>query len=211
MRRILSAIGTLLVLMLVVGCGSKTVTVTAPVVSPASTAPPTTTPATTAAAPSTPVVKFIEHATVSQAGNWPFSAQLVSIQTDVNGFGGIGAASHNQNQTDLEVQIGITDLMPGQLPPIPNPGVQCVAPDLSRTLSVANTAPGGFGWDAGPDEGPDTTGDSVPMGDGQPHDWDEEWAVPVGFNVAGVKCSLVDTTENFGLGPTRVEGNGALN
>lgn len=211
-------IAVLASVMVLGGCASTT----PPTVPSASTpagatvAPP---PTSTAAARTNPVVSFVNHETGLQAGNWPFTAQLTILQTDVNGFG--AGATHAQNQTYLMVQVAVTDQMPGQLPPIPMLDVACKAPGRHRIayntedgthgpLNVNNSTSWGTGWDGGPSSDPDPTGVNVPMGDGQPHDWDEEWLVPASFAPSNVTCRLDNSIETDG-GTIRVTGSGRLN
>lgn len=47
------------------------------------------------------------------------------------------------------------------------------------------------------------------MGDGRPHDWDEEWVVPAKFNATNITCRLERYFETDG-GTIRVTGSKTL-
>ena len=210
--------------LVVAGCGATTITVTAPAVTaPADTSPPTGATSTTEPSSTNgtgPVVEFVDRVTGAQAGNWPFTAQLVMLETNVNGFG--AGNTHAENQTYLMVQVAVTDRMPGQLPPIPQLNVVCNLPRAPNSayndgtgehgpLDAFNSTSWGTGYDGGSETDPDPMGTEVSMGDGQPHDWDEEWLVPARFSASDVKCRLESGAPEPELGDIEVQGSGALN
>jgi hypothetical protein len=202
-------------LVLLAGCGSTTMRVTAPDVSlPQTTADSQPAPAPAAQPePSQPTVDFTFHATGTQAGDWPFAARLDDIRTDVNGLPGSGA-DHARDQTLLVVQVAVTNLTPTQTPPNTFVGlaISCTGPHLGRlTIDTANSEYTKFGWDQGPDRSPVTLAGFAPPGDGQPHDWDIEWVVPDTLNAAAVKCRLLPEAPDEFSGGISITGSGALN
>jgi hypothetical protein len=145
--------------------------------------------------------------TGAQAGNWPFTAQLASVTTDLTGFyPGLGI--HDQDQTMLLVQVAITDQMPGQRPPVPEFVISCNLPGVGRR-DTADSTGDEIGWDQGPGSSPDPLVDAVDFGDGQPQDWDQEWAVPLSLDVSGVTCSIANPPGTY-TPDIVVQGSGSL-
>ena len=97
------------------------------------------------------------------------------------------------------VQVAITSQITGRMTAVPEPAVSCHAPN-DRTWSYQ----GNDGYDQG-STSPDPQGDSIPLGDGQPHLWDAEWEVPEGTSTTDVKCILEGGTNDH------ITGSGKLN
>jgi hypothetical protein len=194
----------------------STTAVTAP--NPSAYAPPTPTtssatapvsaPSPSSSTPSYPTVHFtITDRTTTPAGTWPFTARLVSITENPNGF--TGGDPIPPQDTYLMVQVSIRSGITGRTVPPPEPRVVCHGPN-------GHSWPGGEGnqlgegYDLGPEATPDLQGDSIAMGDGQPHLWDQEWQVPEGTNTANVRCVLAGET-HYPLNSSRVVGSARLN
>lgn len=162
------------------GCGSSNQANEA-TGSPAATATTTQTSTETTSTPqeasSYPVVRF----SISQnGGTWPFTAQLISMKENPNGFPG-GGVEPPSGHTVLMVQVNITSQTTGRPVPVPRPTVSCQAPGIGQA--------GLYGYDEG-DNSPDVTGANIGFGDGQPHPWDAEWEVPESLDISSVKCKL---------------------
>jgi hypothetical protein len=195
------------------GCGTTTATVTQTIAAPTptttATAAPSPNPATPADPASYPVVAFTLVSTGTTQGRWPFIAQLASITENPNGFSGAGEPPQD---TYLMVQVNVTSKITGRLVPVPR-------------LTVSCHAPGGHGWQPGPtpavgyDQGretdPDPGGNTITLGDGQPHPWDVEWQVPIGTSTTNVKCVLQPDSPDSELYSYQphviVSGSGRLN
>lgn len=57
----------------------------------------------------------------------------------------------------------------------------------------------------------DPSGAETPLGDGQSHDWDIEWLVPVNVNAANVRCRPLPEAPDEFSGGLPVQGSGTLN
>jgi hypothetical protein len=186
------------------GCGeSKTITVTAPSPVAQVTATTSTTSTVARVAQPDPVVRFAL-TTKSVGGTWPFTAQLVSIRENPNGFPG-GDPIPPQD-TYLMVQVNVVSQITGRMVPAPRLTVVCYGPHDARWQLAP---PGSIGYDRGSESAPDTDGFYTAMGDGQPHPWDTEWQVPEGTGTTGVKCVLKGAGNRNDT--IRVVGSGRLN
>lgn len=189
-RTFMGAVIAMLIAALAIVIGGKessgTATVSAPTTSHATTAsaPSTSTEtADTAAATASsyPVVNF----TYNQEGAWPFTAQIVSITENTTGFPGTAVVS--PGYTVLMVQINITSKTTRSV--VPGPSylkVLCSGPNSSQWKNEYNDN----GYDEGSESAPDSAGNNIAPGDGQPHPWDAEWEVPEGTSTESVRCSL---------------------
>jgi hypothetical protein len=208
-RVLLSALG----MVALSGCGSGAATTTSVTHASvgASARPPTASAPATAAtdtsqAPSYPIVRFtITDRTTNPVGVWPFTARLVSITENPNGF----AASQPPPPQDtyLMVQVAITGGITGRSvgAAVPRPRISCHA---SNAQQWSHKLPEGY--DQGTETEPEPEGNTIAFGDGQPHLWDTEWQVPEGTSTTDVKCSIGSeppATEEA----LHVLGSGALN
>jgi hypothetical protein len=200
---------------LLAGCGSgtmRTVTVTSTVTpstqataANAPTPPATTTTSAPAGAPADRVVHFtITDKITKPVGIWPFTAHLVSMTENPNGFPGSDAIP--PQDTYLMVQVAITSGITGRMVGVvPEPTITCHGPGDHEW-----SYQGGDGYDAGSETAPDSQGANVALGDGQPHLWDAQWQVPEGTNTANVKCILEGET-HYPLYSGRAIGSARLN
>jgi hypothetical protein len=200
---------------LLTGCGStRTATVTVTSAVPASTQavtvsapspPAATTTSTPAGAPSYPIVHFtITNNTTRPAGIWPFTANLVSITENPDGFPGSDPVP--PQDTYLMVQVAITSGITGRM--------VGVAPELTIACHGPNdhgwSYQGNDGYDEGSETAPESQGANVAFGDGQPHLWDAQWQVPEGTSTTNVKCVL-EGVINYPLDSGHISGSGRLN
>ncbi len=214
MRWFLS-LAALVVVSLLAGCGStRTATVTVTSAVPASTqaatvsaptSPATTTSSTPSGAPSYPLVHFtITNTTTHPAGIWPFTAQLVSITENPNGFAGSDPVP--PQDTYLMVQVAITSGITGRtVGVVPEPTIACHGPDDHRWSYQGND-----GYDEGSETAPESQGANVAFGNGQSHLWDAQWQVPEGTSTTNVQCVL-EGVINYPLDSGRVIGSARLN
>lgn len=204
MRALLSA-GLLVVVL--GGCGSTTsATTTLPTtIGTTTSAPPASVSTTTAAAPSAyPTVRFtITDHTTTPAGTWPFTAQLVSINENPNGF--MSSDTIPPQATYLMVQVAIMSEITGRTVVVPEPTISCHAPD-----STSWSYKGNDGYDQGTESSPNPEGTDIALGDGQPHLWDSEWQVPAGASTQNVKCVLESVT-HYPRYSEHIVGSGHLN
>jgi hypothetical protein len=211
---LLTVVLALLSVVVLSGCGAgRGVTVTVKTPTPASglgvaSTPPAQTQTgsipTTPSAPY-PVVRFsITNKLTKPAGIWPFTAHLVAITENPNGF--TGSDPLPPQDTYLMVQVAITSGITGRAVSIvPQPNIVCHAPG-DQTWSYQ----GNDGYDQGAETSPDPQGTSIAFGSGQPFLWDAQWQVPEGTLTNNVKCSLGgETSYPFALG--RVVGSSRLN
>jgi hypothetical protein len=214
-KRSLHVLAAVLVLLLVVvlsGCGAgRGVTVKTPTptsglgAAPASAAQAQTGSVTPAPPAPYPVLRFsITNKVTKPAGVWPFTAHLVAITENPNGF--TGSDPIPPKDTYLMVQVAITSGITGRAVGIvPQPNIVCHAPG-----DQAWSYQGNDGYDQGSETSPDPQGTSIAFGTGQPFLWDAQWQVPEGTPTNDVKCRLGgETTYPFALG--RVMGSSRLN
>jgi hypothetical protein len=156
-------------------------------------------------APSYPTIHFtITDTTTHPAGIWPFTAQLVSITENPDGFAGSDPVP--PQDTYLMVQVAITSGISGRtVGVVPQPAIGCHGPD-DRAWSYQ----GNDGYDEGAETAPESQGANVTFGDGQPHLWDAQWQVPEGTGTTNVKCILESVTD-YPLYSGHVSGPARLN
>ncbi|HTD09924.1 MAG TPA: hypothetical protein VK680_13630 [Solirubrobacteraceae bacterium] len=208
-RVLLSALG----MVALSGCGSgaETATSVTHASAGASAQPPTasapaTAPTDTSQAPSYPLVHFtVTDHTTNPVGVWPFTARLVRVTENPNGFP--ASQPPPPQDTYLMVQVAITSAITGRSvgAAVPRPRISCHPPDDQQW---SHKLPEGY--DQGTETEPELEGNAIAFGDGQPHLWDTEWQVPEGTSTTDVKCSIASappTTEEA----LHVLGSGALN
>jgi hypothetical protein len=172
------------------GCGSSQQTISIPNPNAAAPLPTGSTTQTAAAPPSStyPLVHWKD-------GPWPYTAQLVSITKNPEGFPGAGSSP--PGLTKMMVRVSMASQTRDRTPPTPSDfGVQieCRGPNSSawNPGGERKNVPIVDGWDEG-SNAPDSSGAHIGMGYEEPHIYDAEWEVPQATDTASVTCTLNQT------------------
>lgn len=145
-----------------------------------------TTPTTATAPPASdyPVVHW-------QAGEWPFTVQLLTITKDPEGYAGLGSAPPGHDW--LMVRASITSTTPDRGTGAPTPELRCTAPNGgSWNANDDNTVtPELTGYEEDPNSTELAQPYDVGFSPGEAHTWASEWEVPENTNTEAVTCGVI--------------------